>query len=166
MDLKDKQKLFVKHYSNLFDHIYRYVLTRISNQEDAEDVVAEVFYSSYKNLSDYDEEKGNLEQWLIGIAKNKIIDYWRKYQIILNLEETLLLFDTLEIDYLEKIDQKIFFDKVMAKVPKEIKALLTLRHVDGLTYEQIAQITNKEPASIRQFFSRLHRKLRLEFNHN
>lgn len=166
MTLAQKQDHFQRLYSQLFDKLYRYSYTRVPNITEAEDIVADIFLSAYRSLDKFDDAKGNLEQWLIGIARYAIIDYWKARKITLEFDEAILLFDALEQDNsLEKtIDNKMLFAKIMDQLPGDVAALLTLRYVDDLTYEEIAKLTGKTAESIRQFFSRLHKKLRLQFS--
>jgi len=59
------------------DLLYRYALSRVSDESAAEDLVQETFLSALKAVSDF---KGNssIETWLVSILKRKIIDYYRK----------------------------------------------------------------------------------------
>lgn len=59
------------------DLLYRYALSRVSDESVAEDLVQETFLSALKGVSEF---KGNssVETWLVSILKRKIIDYYRK----------------------------------------------------------------------------------------
>lgn len=165
MTLAEKQAHFEERYSQVFDKLYRYMYVRIPHAADCEDLVAEVMLSAYSHLEQYDPAKGNLEQWLMGSARYHVIDYWRGQRVTLEFDEAILLLDALdrETGLETTIDQKIMVEKMFATLPAEVLALLNLRYSDGLTYEEIAHLTQKQPASVRQFFSRLHKKLQLEF---
>lgn len=165
MTLTEKQAHFEQRYTEIFDKLYRYMYVRIPQVDDCEDLVAEVLLGAYSHLEQYDPAKGNLEQWLIGSARYHVIDYWRGQRITLELDEAILLFDALYQDgSLENtVDNKMIVEKMLTTLPPAVLALVNLRYSDGLTYEEIAQLTQKQPASVRQFFSRLHKKLQLEF---
>lgn len=70
--MTDAQIEFQRIYSHLFDCTYRYTLFRILHREDAEDIVAITLHAAYRSLHRYDEHKGNLEQFVLGIAKHKL----------------------------------------------------------------------------------------------
>lgn len=167
MKLSEKKQLFEESYPQLVDKLYRYVYLRVQHQHDCEDLVSEIFLDAYKQLDRYNEDKGVFEQWLIGIARFKIIDYWKSRRITLEIEEAILLIDGLYSETMDRqIDTQIMLEQVLQKLPQDIQVMFTLRYIDDLTYEQIAAITNKTPDTVRKLFSRLHQKLRLEFPHS
>ncbi len=57
--------------------IERLIFYKISSKEDAEDVLQNVLLSSFKN---YSSQKNNTQfkNWVLGIARNKINDYYRE----------------------------------------------------------------------------------------
>ncbi len=54
-----------------------YIVKRVNNRDDAQDLLQEVFIKIYGNISGVDK-KENLKSWLFTITKNTIIDYYRK----------------------------------------------------------------------------------------
>lgn len=164
MDLKEKERLFGKEYRQLFDRLYRYVRVRINSLHDAEDIVAESILSGFKTLENYDPKKGNLEQWLIGIVRFKLFAYWKNNLSTVNLETfENFLSNELEVNTQSQIDFDIAWEKIMATVPVEFHPLFIMKFADDMTYEQIAEAVDKSPAAVRQIFSRLFRKFRLNF---
>ena len=61
--------------SYYYPKIFRYVLSRVKNREDAEDITSEVFVRMVKSL---DKQNGNFQSWLLRIASNLTVDYFRK----------------------------------------------------------------------------------------
>ncbi|HEX8269847.1 MAG TPA: sigma-70 family RNA polymerase sigma factor [Flavobacterium sp.] len=57
--------------------LYTVVSNLISNREEAEDVLQEVFVKIWKNLDSYDESKGRFYTWILNIARNSAIDKLR-----------------------------------------------------------------------------------------
>ncbi len=49
----------------------------LSNKEDAEDIVQDVFYSAYMNYSSYNGN-GSIKAWLMGILYHKVMDLYKK----------------------------------------------------------------------------------------
>lgn len=158
------QDKFLEAYPALFDRVSRYVYFRIRHKPDAEDVIATIFLEAFRSLAKYDEAKGNLEQYIIGMARYHIIDYWRSRQITYSLDEMTEAFsaaDRLQLD--TQLDQKLAFAQLMSALPPDIQALFALHYEDGLTYQEIALIVHKKPAMIRKVFSLMHKKLRKQF---
>jgi RNA polymerase sigma-70 factor (ECF subfamily) len=163
MTIRQKQAIFEASYHDLFGVCYRYVVYRVPTSTDAEDVVASGFYKAWKKLRSFDPERGNLQQWLFGIMKTEVLQYYRTTKPVVDLE-TVLPYLQAETVSQEDLDQVLLSESILATVTEDQRALLALRHIDGLTYEEIAQLIGKQPAAVRNNFSRLHRKLRDQFS--
>lgn len=162
MEIQQKQERFSQEYSELFDYIYRYIHYRVSHVQDSEDIVSDIFESSYANLHAYDPVQGSLKQWITGFARNKVLMYWRDKKLEIPVEEIEKIPDV-DPGLDAGIDSSIFVQKVLQDLSLRTRALLAMRFVDGMTYEEIAQATDKQPDAVRQYFSRLYKKLRLSF---
>lgn len=155
---------FIEQYPQLFDRVSRYVYFRVHHRADAEDIISSVILETYRTLHRINLTKGNVEQYALGIARYAVIDYWYKRKITYSLDEITEVFthaDTLQAD--ERFDQRLAFDQLMDSLPSDIRALFALHYIDGLTYQEIADIVHKQPASIRKVFSVMHKKLRKQF---
>lgn len=152
-----------KEYSSLFDYLYRYAAYRIPRREDAEDLVSDIFMTALARIDRHDEAQGNLRQWLTGIARHKVADHWRGRRQIVPIEEYLQLpAETSGDTIIGLVHHDLMVARVLRKCTPETRALLALKHEDGLTYEEIAELLGQKPAAVRQQFSRIHRKLRIE----
>jgi RNA polymerase sigma-70 factor (ECF subfamily) len=83
------------------DYLFSYCMVRINHRETAEDLVQETLLSAFRSRDGFKGESSEAT-WLVAILKNKIVDYYRKKDI---LKETK--------DYLESTDgdfSKSFFD--------------------------------------------------------
>src|SRR6188474_539848 len=60
----------------IFNLAYRFT----SNVEAAEDLTQEVFIRVYRSLDQYDAKQGDLTNWLMRLARNLIIDDYRRRQ--------------------------------------------------------------------------------------
>ena len=59
------------------DKLLRFIRARVSDIEDAEDILQDVFYQ-FVAASDPEEPIGQASSWLYKVAKNKITDWYRK----------------------------------------------------------------------------------------
>jgi RNA polymerase sigma-70 factor (ECF subfamily) len=142
----------------LFDRIYRYICARCSGAEDGKDVVACVFMRAFERLDTFDETRGSLEQWIMGMAKFALIDHWRSQTITLDIED---VDPAANDDAYRLLDEAISFEFRIRDLPDATKALLRLRYVDDMTFEEIADFLGRNPATVRSTFSRLHKKIHL-----
>lgn len=158
------QRQFQYHFRTLYDRVFRFCAMRIPSVEDRQDVTSETLLSAWERLGSFDGSRGELAGWVIGIARHKIADFWRKRHPIFDDD---LLRDVPASESGEQtikyIDDLLSFEQIMQSLTQDAKALLTLRHVDGLTHEEIAEVVNRTPAAVRQALSRLHRKLKHDF---
>ncbi len=142
MNIYEKQQLFQQQFRALYAYVYRYVALRIFNAPEIEDVAALACTEAYTQLNKYDETKGSLQQWLTGIVRFKVIDYWRQKKIVLPLDDAETVIDEIDLKHnSEKIlDEKLLFQKIMQQLSNELRMLFTLRYIDDLTYEDIAKL--------------------------
>jgi RNA polymerase sigma-70 factor (ECF subfamily) len=130
-----QQKVFLLAYSYL------------RNREDAQDVVQETFMRLYQKLAAYDREK-NFQSWLLQIAKNLCIDYYRKNLSKRREMERDASLDDLnpaaprgESDPLNS-DLREVFSRGLARLGKRQRLVFVMKHYNGLDYREIAQVLN------------------------
>lgn len=124
--------------------------------------MSEVFLDAVAGLDGFDPERGNLAQWLTGVARNKIRMYWRAKQLTVFMDETIE--QTVPTEPTDPtIDERLIADRITRELPAEAKALLAMRYVDDLTHEEISELTGKTPEAVRKWFSRMHQTLRIRF---
>lgn len=139
---------FEKIYRSINQNVYRFIFSKTQNTEISEDLMQKVFLKFHESKHLY-SSKYKVEQWVIAIAKNTIIDEWRKNSKLPNIE-------------LNPIEHSINADNTQLKLSAEDKELLELKYIDELTYKEIAEILNKSEVSIRKFVNRLVHKLKRE----
>ena len=65
-------------YEEHFDRIYRYVMLRVRDQADAEDITQQVFLKALENIGSYRWRGMPFASWLFRIAHNLVVDHWKK----------------------------------------------------------------------------------------
>lgn len=146
------------------DILYRFALARLRQSELAEDMVQETFLSAIQSAESF-SEKSSIRTWLIGILKNKIFDYYRKYwrevpftQLDSNeksLEDELGYFNQKGMwqnhkpeswsNPKEFLDQKEFwnvFKQCNDGLPERLRIVFSLRELDHLKSEEVCQVLN------------------------
>jgi RNA polymerase sigma factor (sigma-70 family) len=69
---------FTKIYSLFNKKILDFLSKKVSSKEIAEDLTAEVFEKVFKTLGDYQWQGISVSAWIYRIARNHLIDYYRK----------------------------------------------------------------------------------------
>ena len=145
------------------DRLYNTVLRLLDQPEDARDVVQEAFLHAYQSLRSF---KGDARffTWLYRIAVNAAISHKRKKRLVLRLAPTvdgeggIDPLDPHETNRpghaLEMAEQEKRVHEALARLSSEHRSVLVLKDMDGMKYEEMADVLNVPIGTIR---SRLHR---------
>ncbi len=155
-----------------FHHIYQLsatqlygVILRILKQEQlAQDCLQEVFVKIYHNFEHYDPEKSKPLTWMVTIARNYAIDFYRKKQLPIADDFDLNIINDEQIQLLEKLEQaenKKRIIECLKTLDTHIKDALFMQYFHGKTYAQIAKIFNKSDNTIKSWVKRALPKLKV-----
>lgn len=75
---KKDPEAFGQLYDAHFDRVYRYVVIRVRNQADAEDLTQQVFLKALEHIGSYRYRGLPFSAWLFRIAHNQIVDHWKR----------------------------------------------------------------------------------------
>ena len=75
--LKKDDKAFTTLYNMYNKSLFTVITNLVRDQEEAEDVLQEVFVKIWKNIESYNESKGRFYTWILNIARNTAIDKLR-----------------------------------------------------------------------------------------
>jgi RNA polymerase sigma-70 factor (ECF subfamily) len=140
------------------DRVYRLAFRLTGNRHDAEDLTQEVFVRVFRSLSTY--QPGTFEGWIHRITTNLFLDQARRKQRIrfdaLSDERADRLHSALPSPDTAYADQTFDDDieRALSTLPPEFRAAVVLCDVEGLSYDEIAQILAAKLGTVR---SRIHR---------
>ena len=141
------EELVSRHKSKIYTSIYMLV----KDQYLAEDIFQDTFIKVINTLKTgkYNEE-GKFLPWVLRIAHNLVIDYFRKEKrtpVITN-GDGFDIFDVLGF-YDESIEDQMVREqthqdlrKMIQLLPSEQKEVLIMRHYGDMSFKEIADITN------------------------
>jgi RNA polymerase sigma-70 factor (ECF subfamily) len=75
---KNDQEAFAQLYETYFDKIYRYLVLRVGNETEAEDMTQQVFLNALQSISSFRWKGVPFSAWLYRIAHNQAVDHLRK----------------------------------------------------------------------------------------
>jgi RNA polymerase sigma factor (sigma-70 family) len=141
------EMLVSRHKNKVFSTIYLIV----HDHYIAEDLFQETFIKVIKTLKSgkYNEE-GKFLPWVLRIARNLAIDYFRKTQRMptITSSEGNDIFSYLNIEQETREDELIRKQReqsvrdLIKMLPDEQREVLVLRHYGDLSFKEIAEITN------------------------
>lgn len=157
-------ELLVKKYQNkIYDIVYHY--TR--SVEDAYDLTQEVFEKVFKSLKRF-KKRASFYTWIYRIAVNSCIDYGRKrarFQTV-SIEEQSRLYEFLssgpghspaEAVEMYELEQQIA--RAIDQLSPKQKAVFILKRYEGLSLEEIAQVSGRSVGTIKAHLSHATAKL-------
>ena len=140
------------------DRVYRLAYRLTGNRPDAEDLTQEVFVRVFRSLSTY--TPGTFEGWLHRITTNLFLDQARRRQRIRfdalsdEREGRLASANPTPADAYEGRTFDDDVERALALLPPDFRAAVVLCDVEGLSYEEIAEILDAKLGTVR---SRIHR---------
>jgi len=131
--------------------VFSYIVMIVRNKELAEDLFQDTFIKVINTLrSGNYREEGKFSQWIMRIARNLIIDYFRKNQKMNFVENNTEgdIFDGFSEPSMS-IEQAIITKQIhetlrclVTLLPKEQREVLTMRLYQDLSFKEIAAQTN------------------------
>ena len=134
--------------------VYHYLLRRVGAVELAEDLTSETFLSAWASVRDRGVGDWS-PPWLITIARNKLVDHWRRQA----REERYLAAVGEERDP-EPWPGSIEPDRVegvLAELNPSQRAALVLRYFDGLSVPEVAALFGRSIAATDNLLARARR---------
>lgn len=132
-------------YKEYFNPVFNYIMIRVQNEPLAEDLAASVWQKVLRKLDTFDANKGNLRQWLFGIARNEINMHYRLAYIrkIFSLCETEEQIPSPEQDayvLLRDEEKKKALLGAVKTLGQREQDLLSLKFYSGLNNREIAAL--------------------------
>lgn len=152
-------------YDRYFTPIYRYILCGVRNREIAEDIAQTVFLKAFKMIENYKDNGSDPAPYFYTIAKNSVIDYWKKKKDFLYGDDPAKANDISDDakNPLEKIQRDEKSQELMecvGKLSEDQKEIITLKFICDLSNREISAYTGKNENAIRQLQCRALRSLK------
>ena len=149
-------------YRAFIDEIYRFIYYKTSSQATAEDLTAQVFMHALEHISRFRYKPGaRFSSWLYTIARNQVIDYYRKARPTAALEEVepIGIPETSSTTVDQQFQQEQI-QQLLQQLPKLDQEVLKLRLWQDKPYHEIAQIVRLNAVTVRARFSRALKKFK------
>jgi|SRR5690554_653612 len=142
--------------------IYWHARRMTGNHLDADEIVQEVLLVMYKKLKDF-KFRSSLYTWIYTITSTRSINLIRRRSV-----KKIFSFEDSDIDEADKTDILSDFEnkeeiklmeKHLQKIPVKQREVFILRAIDGLTYEEISEITGKSIGGLKSNYFHALKKL-------
>jgi RNA polymerase sigma-70 factor, ECF subfamily len=163
-DLRDLESIrqgdaeaFARIYKSYWERVYGFAFRMLGKQTTAEDITHEVFLVIIQKPESYKSERGSLNTFLCAIARNQILNHFRRQGVEINDsfdEESPILSVTedggknplsslLEKELAEKVN------KAIALLPVLQREVIILREFQDLSYKEISIVTDEKVGVIK-----------------
>ncbi len=135
---------FSEFYDRFSALVFTMAMRMLKVRSDAEDLLQEVFVQVWRQASNYSEERGSPEAWIINIARSRAID---KIRSIRRMDKSFVLTDdparaessdNVESSAAES-EVRMTMNSALTKLPEAQRRVLELAYFDGLTQTEIAE---------------------------
>jgi RNA polymerase sigma-70 factor (ECF subfamily) len=138
-------------YELYVDRIYRYVFFRVTDEQAAEDLTAQVFCKAWENLHRYRPTGAPFAAWLYTIAHNAVIDHYRTRKSLVSLDDITWLASELPLPD-EQAELRFDLENVgeaLRLLTDEQQHVLLLKFMGGMSTAEIADHLGKRPGAVR-----------------
>jgi RNA polymerase sigma-70 factor (ECF subfamily) len=137
---------------------YRYT----GRSDEAEDLTQEIFIKVYQNLKSYRADAGSFQNWVLKVGRNLIIDHYRqtrRFQPSAGSEEmeTMNLSDEKTPNphrVAEQSESARFLREALQKLSPELKEAIILRDLEGMAYQEIAELLTIPEGTVKSRINR------------
>jgi len=136
-------------YDRYVDKIYRYLYLHLRRREEAEDLAEEVFLKALKSLKSFRWQGVPFSAWLFRIARNLLIDHYRKGVAPVALDEGA---PSSSPDVESMVEDRLSIAQVkeaMRELTEAQQQVIALRFGAELSIAETAQIMSKKEGAIK-----------------
>lgn len=135
-------------YQSFSQRIFRYFYWRTRDRELSEDLTSHVFEKAWRSRGSF--RGGSPQAWLYRIARNLLIDHWRRVHEV--PVEDIEIHAEATADSSERLDRELRaqqLHRAMAKLPKDMRRVVQLRFIERLSARDTAKQLNLSEGNVR-----------------
>ena len=146
---------FADLYEQNFYRVYAYIVRRVGDRHQAEDLTADVFREALAGIRKFEWRGVPFAAWLVGIASRVVADYWKRSgreagnpakepQVSAEVENSTLLFQLVD------------------RLPEAQFRVIHMRFVEQKSIREIAQELGRSEGAVKQLQLRAIESLRAQ----
>ena len=152
---------FAELYRRHVNRVYRYLLARVGDAQEAQDLTAQTFLAALEGVAHY-RGQGKFTAWLLGIARRKVADHFRQGRETLPLEAAVQVPNSdppLEDAVVERLRMEQVA-RALRRISSDRAEALALRTFAGLSTAEVSRVMDRSEAAVRMLVYRAIRDLR------
>jgi RNA polymerase sigma-70 factor (ECF subfamily) len=140
---------FAELYESNFERVYAYVVRRVGDRAETEDLTSEVFHHALANLQRFEWRGIPFAAWLFRIAANLISDLWQRSGREVTDEAHMELAQVSPAE-IEEVERKATLFRLVDKLPAEQRRVVVLRFVEEKSIKEVAREIRKTEGAVKQ----------------
>jgi RNA polymerase sigma-70 factor, ECF subfamily len=141
---------FLDLYEQNFERVYAFVVRRVQNRSDAEDLTAEVFQQALANLARFEWRGVSFSAWLYRIAANAIADRWRHASRERDDPDSGDRPDESDAVNPEEVERRAQIVRSVQDLPGDQRRVIEMRFSDEKSIREIATELKRSIGAIKQ----------------
>jgi len=141
---------FADLYEINFERVYAYVLRKVGNRTESEDLTAEVFHQALANLKRFEWRGIPFAAWLFRIAANLITDRWQRSGR--EVADDAGVIDSAQASpvEIEEVERRATLFRLVDTLPPEQRRVVVLRFVEEKSIKDVAREIRKTEGAVKQ----------------
>jgi RNA polymerase sigma-70 factor (ECF subfamily) len=152
---------FAELYEINFERVYAYVVKRVRDRAETEDVTAEVFHQALANLKRFEWRGIPFAAWLFRIAGNLIADRWQRSGREVT-DEAAVESARASAAEIEEVERRATLFRLVDTLPAEQRRVVVLRFVEQKSIKEVAKEICKTQGAVKQLQFRALTSLRAQ----
>jgi RNA polymerase sigma-70 factor (ECF subfamily) len=140
---------FAELYENNFERVYAYVVRRVGDRAETEDLTSEVFHHALANLQRFEWRGIPFAAWLYRIAANLISDRWQRSGREV-ADEAQMELAQVSPAAIEEVERKATLFRLVDTLPAEQRRVVVLRFVEEKSIKEVAREIRKTEGAVKQ----------------
>ena len=153
------RRLFGELYEQNFERVYAFILRRVKERSQAEDLTSEVFHQALRNFGRYEWRGVPFAAWLLRIARNAIVDHLHKS----HREEELAEHEASDDNsVMAAIEQRATLFRLVSSLAADQQTVIRMRFAEEKSIREIATAIGRSEGAVKQLQVRALQKLRAQ----
>lgn len=162
----NKEKVFEQLYKKHYAQVYGYIRKKISDEQTAEDIAMDAFYSCWSKFEEFDESKASFQTWLFVVVNNKLKNYYRGRKETVDVDDVTLY----EADCADEIIESIHLQEMrdhlyvaLQKLSETQRTIVIYKYFQNMNATEIGERLDMSPGNVRVQLNRAIEKIRAHF---
>jgi len=141
---------FAELYEANFERVYAFILRRVGDRDQAEDLTADVFHKALESLGRFEWRSVPFIVWLFRIAANAIADRGRGVKRLEKLKRSITQLEHSATEDLEEADYRARLFKLVDDLPDDQRRVVTMRFAKEQSTAEIAKAIGRSEGAVKQ----------------